>query len=119
MRRNAQCSFLDRPSIAEDQQTRLLTPRSSFLNHEQSQLYYWGKTKTWVDRYFEIIHPRWPFIHRGSFDMGLEIPLLLQSMIAIAMWTSGKQSARSAAVELYDQLDFAIKNQRVCRDVNL
>ncbi|KUL89636.1 hypothetical protein ZTR_00482 [Talaromyces verruculosus] len=33
-------------------------------------------------------------------------------MIAIAMWTSGKQSARSAAVELYDQLDLAIKNQR-------
>lgn len=51
--------------------------------------------------------------------MDLEIPLLLQSMIAIGMWTSGEQSARSAAVELYDQLDFAIRNQRVCRDTNL
>ncbi|EAW15938.1 C2H2 type zinc finger domain protein [Aspergillus fischeri NRRL 181] len=111
VRRNAHCSLQDRASVAEDQQTRSSTPPSSSLNREQSQLY-WDKTKKWVDRYFEIFHPRWPFIHKGSFDVRQETPLLLQSMIVIGMWTSGEQSAQSAAVELYEQLDFAIRDQR-------
>ncbi|KAH1330455.1 hypothetical protein KXW83_008332 [Aspergillus fumigatus] len=111
VRRNIHCSLQDRPSIAEDQQTRSSTAPSSSLHREHSQLY-WDKTKKWVDRYFDIFHRRWPFIHRGSFNVRRETPLLLQSMIVIGMWTSGEQSAQSAAVELYDQLDSAIQDQR-------
>lgn len=40
-------------------------------------------------------------------------------MMAIAMWTSGEQSAQSAAVELNDKLDFAIRDQRVCQITNV
>lgn len=119
VRRNVQCSFQDHASIAQEQQTRSSTPPSLSLNHEQSQLHYLEKRKQYVDRYFEIFHPRWPFIHRGSFDVRQEPPLLLYSVMALGMWTSGEQSAQSAAVELYDKLDFAIRDQRVCQITNL
>ncbi|KAL4813499.1 hypothetical protein BDW67DRAFT_187605 [Aspergillus spinulosporus] len=65
------------------------------------------KRKTWIDRYFEIFHPRWPLNHRGSFYVRQETLLLLQFMMVMGMWTSGEQSAQSAAVELHDILDFA------------
>jgi hypothetical protein len=48
-----------------------------------------------------------------------ETPLLVQSMMAIGMWTSAEKSAQSAAVELHDKLDFAIRRQRVCQITNL
>ena len=51
--------------------------------------------------------------------MQQENPTLLQSMMAIGMWTSGEQSAQSAAVELYNKLDFAIRDQRVGQITNL
>lgn len=40
-------------------------------------------------------------------------PLLVQAMMAIGMWTSGEQPAQSAAMELYDKLDYALRDQRV------
>ncbi|KAL4945740.1 hypothetical protein BDV06DRAFT_229940 [Aspergillus oleicola] len=112
VRRNVQCSFQPLASIPEEQRTRSLTPLWSSLNHGDLQSYYWGKRTKWINCYFETFHPNWPFIHRGSFDVRQETPLLLQSMMAIGMWTSGDQSAQSAAVELYDKLDFAIRDQR-------
>ena len=44
-----------------------------------------------------------------------ETPLLLQSMTVIGMWTSREQSARSAAVELHEKLDDAVRDQSVCQ----
>lgn len=45
--------------------------------------------------------------------MRQEPPLLLQSMIAIGMWITGEQSVQSAAMELFNKLDFAIRHQTV------
>ncbi|KAL5044595.1 hypothetical protein BDW71DRAFT_198905 [Aspergillus fruticulosus] len=112
VRRNVQCSFQEHASIPEEQRTgssMLLLPS---FNHGETQSYNWEKKKRWVDRYFEIFHRRWPFIHRGTFDMRQENQLLSLSMMAIGMWTSGEQSAQLAAVELCNKLDFAIRDQR-------
>jgi hypothetical protein len=40
-------------------------------------------------------------------------------MMAIGMWTSGEQPAQSAAVELFDKLDFAIRDQMVYQIIYL
>lgn len=121
VRRKAQCSFQGyAASLAEEQKARPWTSSSSSLNHGQSWLYYRREQrKQWVDRYFEIFHPCWPFIHKGSFDGRRETPLLLQSVMAIGMWTSGEQSTQSAAVELHGLLDSAIRDQRLCQFANL
>lgn len=50
--------------------------------------------------------------------MRQEPPLLLLSVMAIGMWTSGEQSAQSAAVEFHDKLDVAIRDQRVGQITN-
>ncbi|CEJ62012.1 Putative C2H2 type zinc finger domain protein [Penicillium brasilianum] len=68
--------------------------------------------REYINRYFEVFHPRWPFIHKGSFNICRETPLLLQAMMVIGMWVSGGQSAQSAAMELHDKLDSAIRDQR-------
>lgn len=70
--------------------------------------------REYINRYFEVFHPSWPFIHKGSFNICRETPLLLQAMMVIGMWVSGGQSAQSAAMELHDKLDSAIRDQRVC-----
>ncbi|KAL6229743.1 hypothetical protein BDW75DRAFT_224525 [Aspergillus navahoensis] len=111
-RRGIKCSFQEHDSTSEEQRTGSSTPLSPSLNHGEPQLYYWEKRAKWINRYFETFHPRWPFIHRGSFNVRRETPLLLQSMMAIGMWTSGEQSAQSAAVQLFDKLEFAIRDQR-------
>ena len=115
VRRKIQCSSRGHASIEEEQQTRSSTPPSPSLSHVQSQSYHWDRRKQWIDRYFETFHPCWPFIHRGSFKMRHETPLLLQSMTVIGMWTSREQSARSAAVELHEKLDDAVRDQSVCQ----
>lgn len=115
VRRKIQCSSQRHASIEEEQQTRSSTPPSPSLGHVQSQSYHRDRRKQWIDRYFETFHPCWSLIHRGSFNMRHETPLLLQSMTVIGMWTSRGQSARSAAVELHEKLDVAIRDQRVCQ----
>ncbi|KAJ5673965.1 C2H2 type zinc finger domain protein [Penicillium macrosclerotiorum] len=111
VRRNIKCSFQNSTSIAAEQQIRSSTQTPSPLESDQARLSHWEKRKQYIDCYFEIFHPRWPFMHRGTFNLGQEPPLLLQSMIAIGMWITGEQSAQSAAVELSGKLDFSIRDQ--------
>lgn len=66
-----------------------------------------------VDLYFQRFHPHWPFIHRGSFNLRHETPLLAQSMMAIGLWASGEQRSQRAALDLHRTLDSAIHQQRV------
>ncbi|KAL3431412.1 hypothetical protein BDV09DRAFT_188390 [Aspergillus tetrazonus] len=82
-------------SIPEEQRTRSSMLLSPSLNYGESQSYYQEKRKKWINYYFEIFHPRWPLIYRGTFDI------------------SGEQSAESAAVELNNKLDFAIRDQSI------
>ncbi|KAL4879223.1 hypothetical protein BJY04DRAFT_194064 [Aspergillus karnatakaensis] len=112
VRRNIRCTFQEQAPILEERGIPSPMPLSQPITREESNSNYWEKKAKWINLYFETFHPRWPFIHRGTFDMRQENPLLLQSIIAIGMWSSGEQSAQSAAVELYDKLDYALRDQR-------
>jgi hypothetical protein len=85
-------------------------------DHERTpgQSYCWERRQQCIDTYFETFHPRWPFIHKATFNIHRETPLLLEAMVAIGLWVSGEQSARCAAAELHEKLDLAIRDQRVC-----
>jgi hypothetical protein len=72
-----------------------------------------NKRDQYINLYFEKFHPRWPFIHKGSFDAKRETPLLVQSMVVLGMWASGEESARSAAVDIHHNLDSAVRAQKV------
>ncbi|KAF9888937.1 hypothetical protein FE257_008106 [Aspergillus nanangensis] len=69
-------------------------------------------TKQYIDHYFQSFHPYWCFIHKGSFDMENETPLLVQSMTVIGLWASGEHSAQTSAVELHHRLGLAIQDQK-------
>ncbi|CAG7978436.1 unnamed protein product [Penicillium nalgiovense] len=64
-----------------------------------------------VGRYFDLFHPHWPFIHRGTF-IEYESPLLVQSMIVIGMWMAEEEKIRSKAVDLHNVLGAAIREQK-------
>ena len=81
--------------------------------HEQPQSNHSEKGDQYIGLYFKEFHPFWPFIHRESFNMRRETPLLLQSMTVIGLWASGEPNAQSAAVEIHGKLDLAIHDQKV------
>jgi hypothetical protein len=66
-----------------------------------------------IELYFEKFHPHWSFIHRSSFYAPREVPLMVQSMIVIGLWASGEQASESAAKDLHNKLDAAIREQTV------
>ncbi|KAL3486003.1 hypothetical protein BJX62DRAFT_247153 [Aspergillus germanicus] len=63
-----------------------------------------------VSIYFQLFHPHWPFIHRGTF-IEFETPLLVQSMVAIGLWMTGEENLRSKAIDLHKVLGKAIRQQ--------
>ncbi|KAJ0425005.1 hypothetical protein BJY00DRAFT_326116 [Aspergillus carlsbadensis] len=63
-----------------------------------------------VGRYFDVFHPHWPFIHRGTF-IECETPLLVQSMVVIGLWMGGDQKEKSKAIDLHTVLDKALRQQ--------
>lgn len=67
-----------------------------------------------IDLYFRLFHPHWPFIHQGSFHEHHEAPLLVQSIIVIGLWLSEEEDAHSRAIALHKVLDSAIHEQKVC-----
>jgi hypothetical protein len=66
-----------------------------------------------IELYFEKFHSHWPFIHRASFYAPREVPLMVQSMIVIGLWASGEQTSQSAAKDLHNKIDAAIREQTV------
>ncbi|CAI7586010.1 unnamed protein product [Penicillium viridicatum] len=65
-----------------------------------------------VGRYFDLFHPHWPFIHRGTF-IEYETPLLVQSMVVIGLWMTEEKKTRCQAVDLHNVLGAAIRQQTV------
>ncbi|KAJ5907148.1 uncharacterized protein N7473_004064 [Penicillium subrubescens] len=51
----------------------------------------------YIDIYFNTFHPRWPFLHRSTFDFVKEPCVLVQSVVAIGLWVKGTQEARDAS----------------------
>ncbi|KAL3441452.1 hypothetical protein BJX65DRAFT_254409 [Aspergillus insuetus] len=70
------------------------------------------KEKRAIAMYWSDFHPRWPFVHQASFQNYEEGPLLVQSIVAIGLWATGEQSARSAALQLHKVLGSALLEQR-------
>jgi hypothetical protein len=70
------------------------------------------KQQNYLALYFKLFHPRWPFIHRGSFRQSHENPLLVQSMVVIGLWLSGEQNTREKAIALHGFLGSAIQDQK-------
>ncbi|KAL4916363.1 hypothetical protein BDW62DRAFT_186567 [Aspergillus aurantiobrunneus] len=77
------------------------------------------KVQHFVKLYFELFHPHWPFIHQGSFHQSNESPLLVQSMVVLAMWATNVRSVESAAIDLHRTLDSAIQEQREKWDASI
>lgn len=112
LRRKIQCSFDDHDAIGTEHPVSSPGLASS-PTHSDSQSAGSDKGEKHIDLYFEAFHPVWPFIHRGSFNIHRETPLLLQSMTVIGLWCSGEKSFQSAAVELHEKLHLAIRDQKV------
>ncbi|KAJ5465741.1 hypothetical protein N7530_009528 [Penicillium desertorum] len=112
IRRKIPCSFNDPTSTVEDPSSGSETQRASSANHDQPRLQNTEKTEQCVRLYFETFHPFWPFIHKATFDIRQETPLLVQSMVVIGLWATREQSAQSAAVELHGKLDLALRDQK-------
>jgi hypothetical protein len=82
------------------------------MTQEEQQIDLTEKRIQCIGLFFEVFHPCWSFVHKGSFDMHQETPLLVQSMLVIGLWIKGGQSAQSAAVELHSKLNRAIQDQK-------
>ncbi|KAL6231643.1 hypothetical protein BDW75DRAFT_219657 [Aspergillus navahoensis] len=76
------------------------------------------KERHFIDLYFKLFHPYWPFIHQGSFRQYDEAPLLVQSMIVIGLWLSDEDNAQSRAIALHNVLSSAILEQKEVWDAS-
>ncbi|KAJ5151305.1 uncharacterized protein N7482_010557 [Penicillium canariense] len=114
-RRRIQCSLDDSAGSAENQFPRSATHRAS---NTMPRLQNFEKAEQCISLYFEVFHPYWSFIHKGTFNVQHEMPLLVQSIVVIGLWASGGESAQSAAVELHGKLDLAIRDQKEKWDVS-
>ncbi|KAJ6107876.1 hypothetical protein N7523_009199 [Penicillium sp. IBT 18751x] len=97
-------------------------PASSCLasspDQDRGQSNHFEKKEQYIGLYFKKFHPFWPFIHRGSFNIHRDTPLLLQSMTVLGLWCSGEQPSQSAAIELHEKLHLAIRDQKANWDVS-
>lgn len=113
LRRRFQCSFEDPTLPTVEHRPRPLMQSTSSREHQASQPGQIERYGPWIDIYFEIFHPHWPFVHKGAFNTCREPSLLVQSMTVIGLWTSQKQSSQSAALEIHGKLGSAIREQKV------
>ncbi|KAJ5497371.1 hypothetical protein N7463_009358 [Penicillium fimorum] len=66
----------------------------------------------YIHLYFTHFHQHWPFLHRQTFSIPDEPPLLLQAVLMIGLWVSGSAAARQDARNLHSKLGQAISAQR-------
>ncbi|KAI2818382.1 transcriptional regulator family: Fungal Specific TF [Aspergillus niger] len=72
----------------------------------------------YIGTYFNVFHPRWPFVHQGSFG-NHEAPLLVKSMLVLGLWMSKQRKAQSKAIELHNVLGLAIRQQTDAWDASI
>ncbi|KAJ5756961.1 uncharacterized protein N7511_007143 [Penicillium nucicola] len=108
-RRSLSCVFDDEVNVIEDNshgdqiQTDLM-PQSPKLCHISSDI-----QQQSIDSYFSLIHPHWPIIHRASFKIRPEEPILVYAMTALGLLTN----ARSEATELHEYLGHNLRKQEI------
>jgi hypothetical protein len=67
----------------------------------------------YIHLYFVHFHQHWPFLHRSTFSIPDEPPLLLQAVLMIGLWVSGTPTAQQDARHLHTKLGLAISAQKV------
>lgn len=67
----------------------------------------------YVDIYFKEFHPKWPFLHRGTFDLSTEPCVLIQSIAMMGLWMEGSPKSQDAAMDFHNSLCAAIRSQMV------
>ncbi|CAG8277110.1 unnamed protein product [Penicillium olsonii] len=102
-RRSIKCVFKDQNEENEPNEEACAPPGPELLSEKRDH---------YIQLFFDNCHSRWPFIHKGTFDVRHETPLLVQSMVVLGMWTSGEETARKAAVDIHNNLDAAIRQQK-------
>ncbi|KAL4932908.1 Zn(II)2Cys6 transcription factor [Aspergillus undulatus] len=120
-RRGIQCSLSQ--SVEVQQSGHITCPAESLspVSHDgptQSKSSRSERERHFIDLYFKLFHPFWPFIHQGSFRKYDEAPLLVQSIIVIGLWLSNEHNAQSRAIALHDVLSSAIHEQKELWDAS-
>lgn len=123
LRREIRCSsshdFKVQQRISHVNSPAASLPAMSHDPPTQSKRSHSEKERRYVDLYFKLFHPHWPFIHQASFREYDKAPLLIQSINVIGLWLSNKDNARSRAIALHDVLGSAIQDQTVCDRIPL
>lgn len=114
VRRQTECTFKeDGPTLRKDHRQPLKDQLSTTIEHDAQSPRLLEKRDRCIELYFEKFHPHWSFIHRASFYAPREVPLMVQSMVVIGLWASGEPASQSAAQDLHNNLDAAIREQTV------
>jgi hypothetical protein len=92
------------------------SPKSSMPDSTVSSSASQWAAREYIDIYFNVFHPVWPFLHQGTFDLTREPCILVQSMVMIGLWIKGGQDERNAAIDLHHKLCSAIHTQMVSND---
>jgi hypothetical protein len=71
------------------------------------------EVKPYVQAYFDVFHPKWPFLHKATFDPTSEPAFLLQSVVMMGMWASRESCVQERAKDLNHNLISCIYEQRV------
>ncbi|PIG84019.1 hypothetical protein AARAC_006326 [Aspergillus arachidicola] len=113
-RRGVECSLVRREETAHPDRSpneaRDTRPTIRQSIPQQPRLRRRETEDRFVGIYFDVFHPHWPFIHRGTFGEN-ESPLLVQSMVAIGLWMSGEEKEKYKAIDLHNVLGKAIRQQ--------
>ncbi|PYI03537.1 C6 and C2H2 transcription factor [Aspergillus sclerotiicarbonarius CBS 121057] len=107
-KRRIACSWSRRGTVRPDEAKLQDTQALFNMAHGSSR---WI-AQDFIDTYFREFHPRWPFLHRGTFRQLKEPCILLQSMIMMGLWIKGDEAARDTAMTFHRKLLSAIQDQR-------
>ncbi|KAL5359178.1 hypothetical protein BJX96DRAFT_174127 [Aspergillus floccosus] len=66
----------------------------------------------YVHLYFTLFHPRWPFLHQGTFSIEHEPALVLYAVVMLGMWCSKQEPAQRKARVLHERLGRSILEQQ-------
>ncbi|KAF3400004.1 hypothetical protein F1880_008251 [Penicillium rolfsii] len=115
LRREIHCSsshgYKEHPRVSHVNSPTASLQATSHGPPTQRKGSHFEKEQRYVDLYFELFHPYWPFIHQTSFREYDKAPLLIQSINVIGLWLSNEDNARSRAIALHGILGSAIDDQ--------
>ncbi|KAL4746593.1 hypothetical protein BDW72DRAFT_184598 [Aspergillus terricola var. indicus] len=73
---------------------------------------YTSTIRNYTQRYFQVFHPQWPFLHPSTYRIESEPSLLVYSVVAMGLWIDGLASSRTAALALHAKLgDYILQQQ--------